>query len=75
MRKDGYVHYPVLESETAKRGILKRDVIGILGVENSTFSNKITAKGILHLLKHSQYGMNCSGIFLLMNFLRTIKCF
>ncbi|MCM1232858.1 MAG: XRE family transcriptional regulator [Ruminococcus flavefaciens] len=44
MRKDSYVHYPVLESEMAKRGILKRDVISLLGVENSTFSNKINGK-------------------------------
>ncbi|MCM1231613.1 MAG: XRE family transcriptional regulator [Ruminococcus flavefaciens] len=44
MKKDGYVHYPVLESEMAKRGILKRDVIELLGVENSTFSNKINGK-------------------------------
>lgn len=44
MKNNGYVHYPVLESEMAKRGILKRDVIGLLGVENSTFSNKINGK-------------------------------
>lgn len=44
MKNNGYVHYPVLESEMAKRGILKRDVIGLLCVENSTFSNKINGK-------------------------------
>lgn len=44
MKNNGYIHYSVLESEMTKRGILKHDVIGLLGVENSTFSNKINGK-------------------------------
>lgn len=44
MKNNGYVHYPGLESEMVKRGILKRDIISLIGVENSTLSNKINGK-------------------------------
>lgn len=44
MRKDGYVHFPVLETEMTKRGIFKRDIIGLIGIEASTLSYKINGK-------------------------------
>ncbi len=44
MRKNGYVHFPLLETEMIKRGIFKRDISKLLGVELSTLSYKINGK-------------------------------
>ncbi len=44
MRKDGYVHFPVLETEMMKRRIFKRDITELLNIEASTLSNKINGK-------------------------------
>ncbi len=44
MRKDGYVHFPLLETEMVKRGVFKRDIIKLLGIEASTLSYKINGK-------------------------------
>lgn len=44
MRKNGYVHFLLLETEMMKRGIFKRDISELLDVELSTVSYKINGK-------------------------------
>lgn len=44
IRKNGYVHFSVLETEMMKRGVFKCDISKLLGIELSTLSYKINGK-------------------------------
>lgn len=41
MKKSGEIYYPNLESEIARRGILKKDIKNVLGLDHATFSYKL----------------------------------
>ena len=44
MKKDGTVCFPRLESEIVKRGIQKKEIREFLGIEHSSFCQKLNGK-------------------------------